>query len=41
MSTFEQTKEQAGKKAEETKGFGQEQAGHAKDAAKVHFHFLS
>ena len=35
MSAFDQTKDQAGQKAEETKGFGQEKAGQAQDAAKV------
>jgi hypothetical protein len=35
MSTFDQTKDQAAKKAEETKGLGQEKAGQAQGAAKV------
>lgn len=35
MSTYEQTKEQAGQKAQETKGFGEEKAGQAQGAAKV------
>jgi len=38
MSTFDQTKAQAGQKAEETKGFGQEKAGQAQSQAKVPRH---
>lgn len=36
MSTYDQTKEMAGKKAEETKAFGEDKAEQAHGATKVH-----